>query len=116
MPSSAAMDADRLQRLKSMCRGYVDAGELSFSQVLVAMNGEVQLRDSYGYSDLATKAPISENAIVRLYSMTKPIVCAAALVCFERGLFLMDDPVEVHLPEFRDMSVMENGDLVEPKR
>jgi CubicO group peptidase (beta-lactamase class C family) len=28
----------------------------------------------------------------------------------------MGDPVEVHLPEFRDMSVMEHGDLVKPKR
>jgi len=116
MPISAAMDADRLQRLKSMCRGYVDAGELPFAQVLVAKDGEVQLRDSYGYSDLATKAPIAKDAIVRLYSMTKPITCVAALVCFERGLFLMDDPVEVHLPEFRDISVMENGELVKPKR
>jgi CubicO group peptidase (beta-lactamase class C family) len=49
--------------------------------------------------------------------MSKPIACAAALICYELGHFEMEQPVELYLPEFKGMQVWnaETGEL-EPCR
>eukprot|EP00665_Eupelagonemidae_sp_cell47_P001148 gene1147-4592_t len=57
-----------------------------------------------------------EASIARFHSMTKPITCAAAMMCYERGCFQMEDPVEVHLPEWRGARVWDGGRLVRPRR
>jgi len=61
-----------------------------------------------GFSDPARRIPVREDALYNIYSSTKIITCAAALQLAERGLILLDDPVSLYLPEFRDMSV-KNG-------
>lgn len=58
-----------------------------------------------GYADVALSKPVTEDALYFLYSASKVITCAAALQLFERGKFLMTDPVGEYLPEFRDMYV-----------
>lgn len=42
-----------------------------------------------------------------LYSCSKPITCAAALILLERGAFYLDTPVSAFLPEFADVQVAE---------
>lgn len=37
--------------------------------------------------------------------MTKLVTCTAALILYERGAFLLNDPLEEYLPEFRDSQV-----------
>ena len=39
-----------------------------------------------------------------MYSMTKPITSAAALILYEQGKFLLNDPLHVYLPEFEHMT------------
>jgi CubicO group peptidase (beta-lactamase class C family) len=46
-----------------------------------------------GWRDLATKAPLEEDDMFRLYSMTKPIVSVAILQLVEQGKLLLSDPV-----------------------
>ncbi len=46
---------------------------------------------------------MAENAVFRLYSMTKVIVCAAAMILFERGKFLLSDPLYEYFPEYKDI-------------
>ena len=53
---------------------------------------------------------MTEDTIFRIYSMTKPITAVAALMLFEDGRFLLDDPVATYLPEFEDVQVC-TGDL-----
>ena len=55
----------------------------------------------------------SQSTLYRMFSMTKPITCAAALQLYERGKFLLTDPVSRYLPEFSDMTVRE-GDALRP--
>eukprot|EP00666_Eupelagonemidae_sp_cell4sb_P002168 gene2168-16917_t len=50
----------------------------------------------FGWADVAAKKPIRDDSIVRLFSMTKPITCAAAMMCYERGCFQMEEPVEIY--------------------
>ena len=49
----------------------------------------------------------SQSTLYRMFSMTKPVTCAAAMQLFEQGEFLLNDPLSDYLPEFRDMQVRE---------
>jgi CubicO group peptidase (beta-lactamase class C family) len=69
----------------------------------------VLLRDTYGSQNVESGTPLADNALFRVYSMTKPLTCIAGMICYERGFFAMDDPVGLHLPEFASMSVIVGG-------
>ncbi|MBO5227715.1 MAG: beta-lactamase family protein [Lachnospiraceae bacterium] len=65
-----------------------------------------------GYADLATKKPIDKDTLFRIYSMTKVIVCTAALQLYERGLYNLNDPLGMYMPEFEESRIfktMPNG-------
>ena len=54
---------------------------------------------------------MQEDAIFRIYSMTKPIVSLAALMLAEEGRLPLGDPVAKYLPEFAGQQVaVEEGD------
>ncbi len=74
-----------------------------------------------GYSDIESKQKVDPNALYYIFSCTKPITCAAALSLFEKGKFLLTDPVSEYLPEFADVKVKQtdaygNISLVAPRR
>src|SRR5699024_1299811 len=59
---------------------------------------------------------INEKSIYRIYSMSKLVTCVAALQLMERGDFLLTDPLSLYLSEFKDMTVLENGQIVQANR
>ncbi|KKC39473.1 hypothetical protein WH87_04525 [Devosia epidermidihirudinis] len=71
------------------------------TEVLVAKAGRVIYRRAAGHFDREAGAPMPENAIYRLASVTKPIVAATALAMMDRGLLSLDDRVDQHLPYFQ---------------
>lgn len=86
---------------------------------MVRVGGKEVFRQMGGYADREAGRPIARDTIYRMFSMTKPITCTAALQLYEKGLFLMNDPVSRYLPEFGEMSVrtVENGvAVVRPAR
>ena len=48
--------------------------------------------------DLERGKPMRENAIFRIYSMTKPITAVALMMLAEEGLIGLDDDVATHIP------------------
>ena len=62
-----------------------------------------------GFMDVETREPLRLDGIHRIYSNTKPITSVAAMMLHERGLFDLDDPVEMYLPAFADMRVLQEG-------
>ena len=60
-----------------------------------------------GWQNLEERIRTSESTLYRMFSMTKPVTCAAAMQLFEQGKFLLNDPLSDYLPEFRDMQVRE---------
>lgn len=67
--------------------------------------GKQVFRHQAGYADVAEKTPILPDTLFNLYSASKLITCTAALQLFEKGKFLLTDPVAEYLPEFGDMAV-----------
>ena len=101
----------RLSRIDDFLQShYVDTGRIAGCQALVARRGHVAYAKSLGSMDLARDKPWADDTIVRIYSMTKPIVSVALMMLFERGLFQLDDPVTRVLPEWRDMRVWVDGE------
>jgi len=71
----------------------------------VAKDGKILYEGYFGYADLEEKRPITEGTVYRLYSLTKVVICTAAMILFERGKFLLNEPIYEYIPEYRDTHV-----------
>lgn len=80
----------------------------------VAKDGKTLYEGYFGYADLEEKKPITEDTIYRLFSMTKVVICTAAMMLFERGKYLLNEPIYEYIPEYKDTKVFvtdPNGNL-----
>ena len=110
-------DKGRLKRIAPAMQAYVDRGVFAGVSVLVAQGGEVGFTGQFGHRDRESKAPMTEDTIFRLYSMTKPIVCTALMTLVEEGKVRLFDPVARYIPAFAKVQVQgADGQLVAPKR
>ena len=121
-PAEAGLDERQLARIDEHLRTrYVDAGKIAGCQVAVARHGQLGYFASFGLRDRERAAPVDEDTIWRIYSMTKPITGVALMSLYERGMFQLSDPVTRFIPAWRDLKVRErtaDGEerLVEPQR
>ncbi|KQP50073.1 serine hydrolase [Pseudorhodoferax sp. Leaf274] len=104
------MNAHALNRMNQVLQQHVDAGLLPGAVVLVGAGGQVAHRAALGRLDPAGSQAMPDDAIFRIYSMTKPIVSLAALMLAEEGRLSLTDPVTRWLPVFAETPVgMERG-------
>lgn len=61
-----------------------------------------------GMKDLENCIQMTGNEIYIIFSMTKMITCTAALQLYEKGKFLLNEPVSKYMPEFEKMQVAAN--------
>lgn len=106
-PVKAGFDPARLDRLTTWMQRYVDAGKIPFGHVTVMREGAEVFSSHVGAADMDAGRAYDSNALVRLYSMTKPITAVAYMQLEEQGLIHLDDPLEKWLPEFADTPVFE---------
>jgi CubicO group peptidase (beta-lactamase class C family) len=76
--------------------------------VVVARHGKVAYVTTVGYRDVDKKAPMTEDTIIAIASMTKPITCVAAMMLVEEGKLSLDDPVDKYVPAFKSLRVLGN--------
>jgi CubicO group peptidase (beta-lactamase class C family) len=74
----------------------------------VAKDGKTLYEGYFGYADLEDKKPVTEDTVYRLFSMTKVVICTAAMMLFERGKFLLNEPLYEYFPEYRDTHIYVN--------
>ncbi len=55
--------------------------------------------------DVASKAPITDKTIFRLFSMTKAITAVVSVQLLQEGKFKLDDPVSKYIPSFANVKV-----------
>lgn len=106
-PETVGMSSERLQRLDRVMQMYIDSGRQAGVAVLVARNGKIVHHKAYGYDNLAQKTPLKRDGIFRIASQTKAITTMGALILFEEGKFLLDDPISKYLPAFKTMTVLD---------
>lgn len=113
-PADVGFDAQRLERIDSHFRRYVDDGRLPGWLVLVARRGQIAHLSTYGQRDKEAGAAVDLNTLWRIYSMTKPITSVAAMMLYEEGAFELKDPISKWLPAFADTKVYRSGSAVNP--
>ena len=113
--TTAGFDSQRLASVSALVDRYVAEGKLAGAQVQVAHRGEVALRHTVGRADVASDRPLGDDAIYRIYSMTKPITSIALMQLYEQGRVLLEDPVSAYIPEFAEMQVFTGGTPTAPK-
>ncbi|MHC9083929.1 serine hydrolase domain-containing protein [Luteimonas sp. RIT-PG2_3] len=82
---------------------------------LVEVDGQPVFHGAWGRRDAVGHQPMAEDAIFRIYSMTKPVTSVAVLMLLEQGLLTLDDPVSRHLPEFADIRMVAGGSSERPE-
>jgi CubicO group peptidase (beta-lactamase class C family) len=113
-PDKVGLDPVRLARLDRHLAHYVDSGRIPCALVVVARAGRIAHVFRHGSRDPRNDAPLEPDAIFRIYSMTKPITAAAALLLYEEGAFDLNDPVSKFIPSFADMRVYRGGSPLAP--
>ncbi len=107
---TAGMSAERLARIGPLMQAYVDDEHLAGIKMIVARRGKVVYYEDYGLRDIETSAPMTEDTIFRIYSMTKPITSVAVLMLYEEGRFRLNDPVARYIPAFKNLQVYDADD------
>jgi CubicO group peptidase (beta-lactamase class C family) len=116
------MSEGRLERITThFATQYVDPGKIAGCQVTVVRGGHVAYHRSLGLMDRERGMPMADDAIFRIYSMTKPIASVALMQLYEHGMFQLLDPVSRYIPEWRTQQVGEvqadgSISLVKPER
>lgn len=114
-PAGVGMDAERLGRIDTLFRRYVDDGWLPGWSLAVTRRGRLVHRSNYGFADPESGRQVNDDTVFRIYSMTKPITSLAAMMLYEEGCFELNDPVAAYLPEFADTRVWKGGSTTGPE-
>ena len=72
---------------------------------MVYKDHEAIFRYYTGMSDVENNKKMEGNELYLIFSMTKMLTCTAALQLFEKGKYLMSDPLSKYLPEFEKMKI-----------
>ncbi|MGH7093537.1 MAG: serine hydrolase domain-containing protein, partial [Stellaceae bacterium] len=109
-PETVGLSSARLARLDAvMTRRYVDGGYLPGILTYVYRKGQLVHTGLAGQMDIARGQKMREDAIFRIYSMSKPITAVALMMLVEEGLIGLDDTVSAHIPEFANLAVYASG-------
>lgn len=100
--SKAAMD-------KALTK-MVSDGRVVGASALVWQNGKQVYFGATGLADREKARPLSRDAILQIFSMTKPVTGVAMMQLWEKGLFGLDDPLDRYFPEFAQMLVYAGKD------
>ena len=109
-PESVGMSSAALNSATARLQKHIDDGEIAGVVAAVARDGKLVYQVALGKLDRERDADMPEDALFRIYSMSREITSVAALRLFEEGAFKFDDPVSKYLPEFSDQRVLLNSE------
>lgn len=125
IPAGAHFNPQKLEKIGEFFRNEVATGKIPGAVVLIQQHGKPVYHEFFGVRDTDTKAPMTDDTIFRIFSVSKAITSVAAMTLIEHHKIKIDDPVAIYIPSFATVSVgiekkTENGektiDLVPPNR
>ena len=108
-PEEVGLSSERLARIRPAVGKHVADDKIAGAVTLVARRGEVVHLECLGLMDRESNKSMQPDTIFRIYSMTKPITCAALMMLYEQGRFQLFDPVSKFIPAFNELKVYESG-------
>jgi CubicO group peptidase (beta-lactamase class C family) len=111
-PEDVGLSSERLARIGAVLKADVDAGRIPGAVIAIARRGKLVAFDAYGWSDKAAGVAMTTDTIFNIASMTKPMTTVGALMLYEQGKILIDDPLSKYFPKFANMRVAarDNGE------
>ena len=109
-PESVGLSAEKLQSAKAAMQKLVDDKRIAGGVFAVARRGKVVQFEACGMMDIEAAKPMKRDTIFRFYSMSKPITSVAAMMLYEQGKIVLDDPVSKYIPEFKGLKVVADPD------
>lgn len=103
------------EKTKALCDSFLEKGIVGFD-LMICKDGECVVRHMGGYSDRENQIPVKGNEVYDLYSCSKVITCTAALQLWEKGLFRLEDKLSQYLPEYENMTVLQEDGSVVPAK
>ena len=73
------------QKLERLIETAVEKEEIAGANIVVIRDGQEMAFAAGGYADIEAGKKYERDMIARLYSMTKPVTSAAAMLLMERG-------------------------------
>ena len=104
-PESVGLSSERLADATRRLQAHIDAGDIAGVVAAVMRRGRLVHIEALGELDRERGLAMRDDALFRLYSMTRPITSLAAMILWEEDRFELDDPVSRYLPEFADQRV-----------
>ena len=105
IPESVGLSSERLDEVTRRLQSHVDARDIAGVVAAVVRHGRLVYLEALGELDRERGLAMRDDALFRLYSMTRPITSLAAMILWEEDRFELDDPVAMYLPEFADQRV-----------
>jgi CubicO group peptidase (beta-lactamase class C family) len=117
IPPGAHFNPQKLERVSEYLRDQVAQGKIPGAILLIQQHGKPVYHEFFGVRDVATMAPMTDDTIFRLFSMTKAITSVAAMMLIDEGKLKLDDPVAKYIPSFANVKVgvekkADNGEKV----
>lgn len=103
-PPEAAPRIDRAP-IDTALSGFVERGQIAGAEAVVFKDGQEVYYGAFGFADREAQRAMSRDALIQIYSMSKPVTGVALMQLYEQGLFQLDDPLSKYLPEYAEMKV-----------
>ncbi len=94
-------------RIQEIMDRAVSEKEVAGVNFLVLQDGREVVYAQSGLADREQNKPMQRDTIIRLYSQTKPITAAAAMILLERGVIDLFQNVSDFLPAYQNLIVEE---------
>ena len=104
-PESVGMSSERLAKIGAALQQEVNDKKLPGAVVMVARKGKLVYSTAVGSLNNSTGGAMTQDAVFRIYSMTKPLVSTALMMLVEDGKVQLTDPVSKFLPSFKNPMV-----------
>ena len=95
------------EKISEVMKQAVDHCEVMGVNLLVEKGGEELLYCEEGMADRENHRSISRDTIFRLYSQTKPVTAACAMILMERGLLDPGELVSEYLPAYSELKTVD---------
>jgi CubicO group peptidase (beta-lactamase class C family) len=100
--TESSFSAAGLKRVGDYFDNEVSSGRIPGAVVLIQQHGKPVYFEAFGMRDPVAKAPMTKDAIFRLYSMSKPITSVAVMMLVDDGKIALHDPLSRYIPAFAD--------------
>jgi CubicO group peptidase (beta-lactamase class C family) len=108
-PEEVGLSSERLARITDTLRHDVAQGTIPGAVLLITRHGKIAYFENFGFLDPQTKAPMTKDAIFRIYSMSKPVASVTAMMLVEEGRISLDEPASKYLPQLAKLQVAANN-------